>query len=167
MFSNKHVRQPDQIIHDGHPYQGMNNFTHVPLTLHNALRQTYKGSLIDGGANGGMIGNDVRVLEQTLHHADISGSAEHAVKDIPIVTAAACISNSRAVIVRVFHQYAHLGTGKTIHAANQMRHFGVMICEVPRVPGGRKRMRHPMGYVVPLSVRNGLPYMDMWKPSDE
>jgi hypothetical protein len=72
MLSTKHVRQPDQIIHKVNTYK-RNNVTNLTYNLHNALRQTYQGSLVDGGANGGMSGNDVQVLEQALHHGDISG----------------------------------------------------------------------------------------------
>jgi hypothetical protein len=108
-----------------------------------------------------MSDNDFRVLEQTLHQASISGLAENAVKDQQIFTAAACISTSRGVIVGVFHQYSHLGTGKTVHSANQISYFGVQTWEIPRIIAGQQRLPHPDGYVIPLSVRNGLPYMDM------
>ena len=67
--------------------------------LQNAARHTHKGSLIDGGANGGMSGNDVRVLEHTLHHAYVSGLAEHAVTDLPIVTAAGVLNSSQGNII--------------------------------------------------------------------
>jgi hypothetical protein len=167
MLSNKHVRKPNQIIHQGQTYQRLNNFTNVTYSLQNAPRQTFQGSLVDGGANDGMSGNDVGVLKHTLYHADISGLAVHAVKDRQIVTAAACISISRGVFLSDFHQYFHLGTGKTIHSANKIRHFGVMICEIPRVLNGKKHMHQPGGYVISHSDRNGLAYMDKRKPSDQ
>jgi hypothetical protein len=64
-------------------------------------------------------------------------------------------------MIGIFHQYAHLGTGKTIHSANQMRHFGIEISDTPLALAGKQRIQHPDGYVIPLSIRNGLPYMDV------
>ena len=113
-----------------------------------------------------MSGSDVRVLEQTLSHADVSGLAEHSVSDLPICTVAGMIKSSQGTIIGIFHQYAHLGTGKTIHSTNQMRDFGISICDTPRALGGQQRIHHPDGYIIPLSIRNGLPYMDMSPPSD-
>jgi hypothetical protein len=172
LLSNKHVRfseetpepSTQQVTYQGQLYQRVVKVANVIYNLNNASIAQQLGSLIDGGANGGMSGDDVRVLEYSLNRADISGLADHAVKDLPIVTAAACISTSRGFIIGVFHQYAHLGTGKTIHSSNQLRHFGLLICDTPRVLGGDQRLRHPDGYVIPLSIRNGLPYLDMWKP---
>jgi hypothetical protein len=72
-----------------------------------------------------MSGCDLRVIVQSLLSADVTGLADHAVKDIPIVTVAGFLSSSCGKINGIFHQYTHLGTGKTIHSANQMRHFGI------------------------------------------
>ena len=113
-----------------------------------------------------MSGSDVRVIEQTLQSADVTGLAEHAVKDLPIATVAAVLNSSRGNIIGIFHQYAHLGTGKTIHSANQMRHFGIEISDAPLTMAGKQRIHHPDGYIIPLSIRNGLPYIDMHPPTD-
>jgi hypothetical protein len=81
------------------------------IKIHSAARHGHNGSLIDGGANGGISGSDVRELDQTLNHADVSGLAEHAVTDLPIVTAAGVLQSSQGYIIGTFNQYAHLGTG--------------------------------------------------------
>ena len=31
---------------------------------------------------------------------------------------------------------------------------------------GQQQIHHPDGYVIPLSIRNGLPYVDMHPPTD-
>jgi hypothetical protein len=124
------------------------------------------GSLIDGAANGGLSGADICVLEQTLKTADVLGLAAHMVSDLPIATVAGVIQTSQGHIIGIFHQYAHLGTGKTIHSATQLRQFGVHVCDTPCSLHGQQRIHHPDGYVIPLSIRNGLPYMDMYPPTD-
>ena len=156
----------DQFTHDGSTYQRITNHVKISYHIHSASRQNAIGALIDGGANGGMSGSDVRVIEQTLQSADVTGLAEHAVKDRPISTVAAVLNSSRGNIIGIFHQYAHLGTGKTIHSANQMRHFGIEISDAPLTMAGKQRIHHPDGYIIPLSIRNGLPYIDMHPPTD-
>jgi hypothetical protein len=47
-----------------------------------------------------------------------------------------------------------------------MRHFGVDICDIPQTLHGKQRIHHPDGYVIPLSIRNGLAYMNMHSPTD-
>ena len=45
---------------------------------------------------------------------------------------------------------------------NQMKHFGI-----PHAFGGKQIIQTPDGYNIPLSIRNGLPYMDMKDPTKE
>jgi hypothetical protein len=177
ILSNKHTRLTStnpttsntqyQVEIDGNMYQRVVNTIRIQYNVHSSLRNELQGSLIDGGANGGMSGADVRVIEQTLHHADISGIAEHSVSNLPICTVAGVIETSTDKIIGIFHQYAHLGTGKTIHSSNQLRSFGIEICDTPLSLGGKQRILHTDGYCIPLSIRNGLPYMDMYAPSDK
>ena len=50
---------PQQIAYNGHTYTQMHAKLEYRVSQHN---HSHSGSLIDGGANGGMSGNDVRVL---------------------------------------------------------------------------------------------------------
>jgi len=45
-----------------------------------------KGSLIDCGANGGIAGEDVRVINKTGRQVDIQGIDNHQIVDIPAGT---------------------------------------------------------------------------------
>jgi hypothetical protein len=47
---------------------------------------TSRGALIDRGANGGIGGADMRVMETLLHaKADVTGVGSNVLKDLPIV----------------------------------------------------------------------------------
>jgi Reverse transcriptase (RNA-dependent DNA polymerase) len=155
-----------QVTVNGHTYQRITNAANVKYHVNQSSVMSHKGSLIDGGANGGMSGSDVRVIETTLSKADVTGIADHAVVDLPISTVAGLIDTSNGCIIGIFHQYAHLGTGKTIHSTNQFKAFGLQVIDTPRFLRGSQQIHHPDGYVIPLSIRNGLPYMDMCPPSD-
>jgi hypothetical protein len=62
---------------------------------------------------------------------------------------------------------AHQGTGKTIHSVSQLRHFGTIVDDTPRQFGGKQRLETLDGYIIPLSIRSGLPYMDMSPPTQQ
>jgi hypothetical protein len=123
------------------------------------------GSLIDGGANGGLSGSDVVVLSETLFTVDVTGIAENTLQKVPVCTVAGHIQTQHGPIIGVFHQNAHHDTGKAIHSVSQLRHFGIIVDDTPRLFGGKQRLETLDGYIIPLSIHSGLPYMDMSPPT--
>ena len=131
------------------------------------VSRDHSGALIDGGANGGMAGKDMRILETTDATADVTGIAQNEILDLPISTCAAYIPTLTDPIIGIFHQYAALGKGRTIHSALQLRAFGIDVNDVPSRLGGLQRLATPDGHVIPLSINNGLLYLDMRCPTDQ
>ena len=128
----------------------------------------HKGSLVDGGANGGLAGSDVRVLATGFGKADVTGIGENTISNLDLCTVAGVVDTTSGPVVGIFHQYANHGQGTTIHSANQLAAFGQDVNERPKsLPGGRQSIITVDGYVIPLAIRQGLPYMDMHPPSDE
>jgi hypothetical protein len=126
------------------------------------------GSLVDGGANGGLAGSDVRRVEMTLAKADVSGIADNDLKDLGVGTFAALIETTEGEIVGLFAQHADCGIGKSVHSSSQMRDFGSHANDVARRHhGGLQRIVTPEGHVMPLKIRNGLACVDMRPPTDE
>ena len=152
LLSNSHARK--------------NNVMKIKYSVNLTNTTSKCGSLIDGGANGGMSGADVRLLETGYDTADVSGIADNAVQNLPIVTCAGLVESTTGPIVVIMHQYAHYGKGKTIHSVNQLLQFGVNVDATPRMFGGKQRIRTSSGHVIPLHIRNGLAYMDMSPPTD-
>jgi len=68
-------------------------------------------ALVDGGANGGLAGEDTVVLERTARKVDISGINNHQINDLDIVTAAGLVDTTNGPCIVILHQYAYLGTG--------------------------------------------------------
>ena len=57
--------------------------------IHNAKHQPTPGALVDRGANGGVAGNDTRILHKhPSRRVEIQGIDNHRVPPVPIVTAA-------------------------------------------------------------------------------
>jgi hypothetical protein len=124
-------------------------------------------SLMDGGANGGLSGSDVRVISESVLTVNISGIGNTNLTNLPLCTVAGLIKTTAGPIVGIFNQYAHLGTGHTIHSCNQMRSYGAIVDDVPCALGGDQHIISPNGcYVIPLSVAGGLTYLKMQPPSD-
>jgi hypothetical protein len=125
------------------------------------------GALIDSGANGGIFGADVLILEENLNNLiDVTGIANNALNGLPCSQGAAVIDTmSDGPIVFIFSQYANQGSGKTIHSKSQLEHFGHLVHDNSRTTGGSQCLITPEGYVIPFHVREGLCYVDMSPPS--
>ena len=74
----------------------------------------------------------------------------------PYVLLQGLIQTQHGPVIGVFHQYAHQGTGKTIHSVSQLCHFGTIVDNTPRHFGGKQRLETLDGYIIPLSIRSGF-----------
>ena len=115
--------------------------------------------LIDRGANGGLAGADMRVIHTTPRKLNIVGIDDHELTGLNVVTAAALLDTQKGQIIGVFHEYAHLGKGRSIHAAGQMEWFNCQVDDRSKIVGGAQRIETSEGYVIPLSIESGLIYM--------
>ena len=122
--------------------------------------------MIDRGANRGLGGSDVILLEETDKTADVTGIDNHKVQDLKIGTCAGVVNTVKGRAVVLLHQYAYHGKGKTIHSCGQMESFQDQREQQSRkIKGGKQRIQTPDGHVIPLSFRGGLPYMKMTPPT--
>ena len=163
----------DNVTINGHTYMHINmaNVQYRVQSKHdNNNDKSGFGSLINGGATGGMSGDDVMVIEYQDWYADVTGCTDQTVKDIPLATVAGIVRSTSGPVIWVMHEYAHLGKGKTIHSIAQLEDFENDVDERSlknkRKPG-KQRIVTKDGYVFPIQIRNGLPEVDMEKPSKE
>ena len=92
--------------------------------------------LIDRGANGGLAGADMRVIHTTPRKINIVGIDDHELTGLNVVTAAALLDTQKGPIIGVFDEYAHLGKGRSIHAAGQMEWFNCQVDDRSKIVGG-------------------------------
>ena len=116
-------------------------------------------ALVDLGANGGVCGNDMLVLEGSERFVDVSGLAGHRENQLRVVTSQALITTHRGNAIAIFHQMALLGKGKSILSCIKMEHYGAEINDKSRRLPGRKQRVLIYGYQLPLDIHNGLPYL--------
>jgi len=104
-------------------YQGNQYFAHM-TRCHYRVGQHDVGdmeyALVDRGANGGICGTDMLVLEGSERFVDVVGLAGHTVSQLRIVTAQALVSTHKGDAIATFHQMALLGKGKSILSCLQM-----------------------------------------------
>jgi len=159
---------PDTIVLNGVTYRASVtriNY-HVSQTQ---TRNSPSGSLVDRGANGGLSGSDVRVLEEsTSNFADVTGIMGVKSDKLPLCTVAGILDSEQGPIIGIFHHYAHLGEGHTLHSPLQLEDFGVQVDDRSRRLGlGDQCVTVPEGHRIPLKMVGGLAYMPMRPPTDE
>ncbi len=152
------------VTQTGPPLKESNNHEYR-VSNHNTSRIT-RGSLVDRGANGGIIGNDARITLQHQRTVDVRGIDNHELNSLKIVDAAAKITTHLGAAIVILRQYAYHGLGRTIHSAAQFEHYGNKVDDRSMKTGGRQCIRTQDGYVIPLDIINGLPYMKMYPHTD-
>ena len=174
MMSSTSTRAPstaaDSITVNGVTYTRQVNSTIFYSVHESASSCPVAGSLIDGGANGGLLGSDARILETDLvHTVDATGVTNTQLTSLPIVQAASKIETvGDGPIIAILSSYAKRSDGgRTIHSKGQLESFGIIIDDRSHAVGGSQCLVTTEGYVIPLHIRDGLPYMDVSVPTDE
>ena len=123
--------------------------------------------LIDRRANGGLAGADMRVIHTSPRKINIVGIDDHELTGLNVVTAAALLDTQKGPIIGVFHEYANLGKGRSIHAAGQMEWLNCQVDDRSKLVGGVQSIKTSEGYVIPLSIESGLVYIHSMRiPTD-
>ena len=164
--NNKGIGMGEKIEINGKIYYAANT---IEISYQSYTQQMLPklGSLVDRGANGGIGGNDVVLLEKSMRTCDISGIDNYTMKRLPIGTCAGKVKTNQGIIIVILHQYAYTGKGNTIHSSTQLEHFGNIVDDRSTKVKGKQHIVTLSGYVIPLHIRNGLAYLDMCKPTKE
>ena len=110
----------------------------------------------------------MRVIHTTPRKINIVGIDDHELTGLNVVTAAALLDTQKGPIIGVFHEYAHLGKGRSIHAAGRMEWFNCQVDDRSKIVGGAQRIETSEEYVIPLSIESGLVYMHIIRiPTDQ
>ena len=127
---------------------------------------SHYGSPIDRGANGGLAGSDVRILERTGRAVSVTGIGNHELPGLDVVMSAALLNTNHGKVIFIMHEYAFYGRGNTIHSPGQIEWFQ-NTCDKSFHVGGKQVITFIDGYATPLQCRIGLMYMNLiGKPTD-
>jgi len=84
------------------------------------------------------------------------------------VTAGGVIKTQHGPAIAILHQYAYTGQGKTIHFSGQLEWYKNDVNDKSiKVAGGLQCILTNDGYVIPISIRDGLPYVALHPFTDE
>jgi hypothetical protein len=143
------------------------NSTHIEyfVSKHEALL-AHSMSLIDRGANGGVAGDDVRVIFRTNRPVDIKGIDNHHVNNIGIGTVGGVVQTQHGPVIAIMHQYALLGKGASIHSPSQLEWYKNEVNKndvndrCVHFPGGLQCITLER-YIIPLTIKDGLARLDI------
>ena len=113
---------------------------------------SYTASLVDRGANEGIDGDAVRIVEQLHRSIDIQVINNHQLNNIPIVTAAGVSKSQRGDIIVILHQYAYMDKGTSIHSSPQIEYYKNHVDDRAIKVGGRQLIQTNDGYVIPFNI---------------
>jgi hypothetical protein len=143
----------------GNQYTAHLTMIHYRIGQHDI--STMEKALVVRGANGGIVGEYMLVLERSELFVDIFGLAGHKVSQLRIVIGQALITTSQGNAIATFHQMTFLGKCNSILLCLQLEAFGADINNQPRsLPGGKQRILID-GYQLPLDFKNGLHIFDV------
>ena len=134
------------------------------MSNHNASCKR-RGSLVDRGANGGILGNDAIVIREHRRSVDVTGIDNHEMTGLKIVDGAAKVTTQRGPAILILNQYAHHGLGRTIHSSGQIESYKNKVDDKSIKVGGRQVIQTLEGYILPLDIINGLPHLAMDPPT--
>ena len=86
--------------------QAMNHTLHVSAN-NLVFKHKKRGSLVDRGANGGIIGSDARGTLQHQQRVDVTGIDNHELTALKMVDASAKVQSHRGEIIVILQQYAY------------------------------------------------------------
>ena len=105
------------------------------------------------------------------HHpdrkVDALGIDNHTVNSIPVVTAGGVVESAIGPIIAILHQYACVGRGNSIHCPIQFEYFKATVDDKAIKAGGKQHIITNDNYVLPLTIKNRSPYLDIKPCTDD
>ena len=132
-----------------------------------AIRRSKRGTLVDRGANGGILGNDAKVIFRRNKSVDVTGIDNHELSSLPMVDATAKTIANKGEVILILRNYAYHGVNRTLHSSGQIEHYQNKVYDGSIKAGGRQVIVTKDGYYIPINIIRGLPYIQMEPNSAE
>ena len=124
-------------------------------------------ALVDGGANGLIIGLDMKILYFNTYGKQVSiGIAgDQQFTGNRLCCGCSVAKSSHGWIKSIWAQGAQVKTQQnSILSVIQMRDNQCLVNDVAKAHGGKQMMMTPNGAKLPLIIKNGLPYLEHYYP---
>ena len=107
-------------------------------------------SLVDRGANGGLAGSDVRVLNISHRQCTVIVINNHEIPGLDIVQCAALVNTNKGIVNLIMNEYAYYGKGHTIHLSGHIEWHTNTVDDKSVQIGGQQRI-----ITMPLVCKGG------------
>jgi len=137
---------------------------HGPNKIHaskHAIKRSKRGTLVDRGANGGILGNDAKVIFKCNTTVDVTGIDNHELNALPMVDATAKTITDKGPVILILRNYAYHGLNRTLHSTGQIEWYQNKAHDTSMRVGGRQVIKTVDGYYIPINVIRGLPHIQM------
>jgi len=121
-----------------------------------AIKRSKRGTLVDRGANGGVLGNDAKVIFKRNKTADVTGVDNHELNALPMVDATAKAIADKGPVILILRNYACHGLNRTLHSAGQIEWCLNKAHDMSMKVGGRQVIKTLDGYCIPINIIRGL-----------
>jgi len=128
---------------------------HGPNKTHaskHAIKRSKRGTLADRGANGGILGNDAKVIFKRNETADVTGVDNHELNALPMVDATAKTVTDEGPVVLVLRNCACHGLNRTLHSAGQIEWHQNKACDTSMKVRGGQVIKTVDGCCVPINI---------------
>jgi len=159
-----HNKSPDDdptTVHNKSPDDDPSTISINCLELQRPPHYERRGALCDRGANGFIFGDDVNVIHSTDQHVDVPLDGRPS--ELPIVDAAGLTETTMGPVILIMNHGALRGSHTTVLAPIQMEAFGILVDDKSHMAGGHQCIRTHEGYVIPIHMDNGLPFIPLRK----
>ena len=157
------VDQLDQVLQTYQTYtesQSPKKQVNAHITYYVAqANQAMHQSFVDRGANGGLAGSDVRVLNTSHIQCTAIGINNHEIPGLEIVQCAALVNTNNDIVNLIMNEYAYYGKGHSIHSTGQIVWHTNTVDDKSVQVGGQQRIITMDGYSMPLVCKSGLMYL--------
>ena len=111
-----------------------------------------------------MVGGDDRVWigsTTPTRHVSITGIDNHQIPVVPIGTIGVFAMSNRGPVILIFNKVAYTCKHKYIISSTQLEHYHNRVDDRSTLAGGTQCISTADGYIFPLSIKEGLPYLKM------
>jgi hypothetical protein len=110
----------------------------------------------------------MRIISRTQQTIDLSGIDDHTVRNLDIAQVGGVTRSQKGEIIIVINQAAYMPDGRTIISAGQLEWFKCTVDDKPtRASGKTPTIATLEGYIIPITVRRGLPYIRLRPYTDD
>ena len=129
-FINSHHHSDDQLDQGLQTYQTYTESqsptrqVNAHITYHVAQANQLKhASFVDRGANGGLAGSDVRVVNTSSRQSTVTGIDNLEIPGLDTVQCAALVNTNHGIVNLIMNEYAYFGKCHSIHSSGQIEWY--------------------------------------------